>query len=298
MRITYQSALDHSLSELADIHTHAYGGNWVSLPGKLAEITRTLNLDLEHSLVAYDGRKPIGLVLLGRRRAHGWLYDLAVQPSYRSHGLGTRLVMTATRQLMQAGVRDIELDVWEKRDDAIRLYRRAGFQHRRTYLVFDTTGADLDLHVRDMPASWRFEAAAVEELTAWYAASHDQPEPVWRRRLPSLFTIDDAQTRLLYDDDGPAACIHYAARPAQPRDPNRIRPMFIGLRPDADMRHIRALFAAAAHESFTDLATTTFRIALEPEESRLSRILIDGNMRVVGRALDMRLQLTEGTSAN
>lgn len=292
MRITYQSALHLSLTALAEVHTEAYGGGWVSSPAKLADIARTLNLDLEHSLIAYDGRKPVGLALLGRRRAHGWLYDFAIAPAYRGQGLGTRLLTTTTREIAKAGVRDIELDVWEKRDDAIRIYQRVGFQQQRTYLIFEATGIELELDDRDVPPDWGFEACPAEELTAWYARSHSEPEPSWDRRLPSLFTIGDAQTRLLIDEDGPAACMYYAARPASGRDPNRIRPMFIGLRDGVSVPHLRALFVAAARDAFNDLATTSFRIALEPEASSLARTMIDAGVRVVGRAFDMRLRLT------
>jgi ribosomal protein S18 acetylase RimI-like enzyme len=292
MRITYQSALHLSFTALAEIHTEAYGGGWVSSPAKLADIARTLNLDLEHSLIAYDGRRPIGMALLGRRRAHGWLYDFAIIPAYRGQGLGTRLLTTTTREIAKAGVRDIELDVWEKRDDAIRIYGRVGFEQQRMYLIFEATGADLQLHDRDLPADWRFEACRAEELTEWYARSHSEPEPSWDRRLPSLFTIGDAQTRLLIDEHGPAACMYYAARPASGRDPNRIRPLFIGLRDGVSLPHVRAVFVAAAQDAFSDLQTTSFRVALEPETSSLARTLIDSGMRVVGRALDMRLRIT------
>lgn len=291
MPITYQSALQLSLPAIAEIHTQAYATTWVSSPQKLAEIVRVQNVDLQLSLIAYDGRRPIGLALLGRRRAHGWLYDFAVAPSYRGAGVGTRLLLAATREAARQGVRDIELDVWERRTDAIRLYRRAGFEHRRTYLVFETSGAQLGLDAT-LPPDWRLEPCRVEAITGWYAAALErEPEPCWDRQLPSLLSYSDARACLLSDRRGPLLCLHYAARPADGRDPDRVRPLFVGLREDASAAHVGLLLSLVARLHFADLATVAFRLALEPEHSTLARYLQQLGVNVVGRALDMRLQL-------
>ncbi len=291
MAITYQSALHLSLPAIAEIHTRAYGTNWASSPQKLAEIFRVQSVDLQLSLIAYDGRKPAGLALLGRRRGHGWLYDFAIAPAYRGAGLGTRLLTTATREAARHGVRDIELDVWERRTDAIRLYQRAGFEHRRTYLVFEATGAQLGLRAEDVPRAWRVEPCAVEAIIPWYAAAAREPEPCWDRRLPSLLTYGDARACQLIDERGVAICMHFAARPADGRDPNRIRPMFAGLREDVSVAHLRAIFAATAAAHFPDIGATAFRLALEPEDSTFARLLQELGVTVVGRAFDMRLSL-------
>jgi|GEM_PF-2086849 len=295
MRISYQSPLQLSLPAIAEIHTSAYGGGWVSSPLKLAEIFRTQNVDLQRSLIAYDGRRPIGIALIGRRRAHGWLYDFAITPGYRGKGLATRLLQTATREAAKAGMRDIELDVWEKRDDAIRLYQRAGFQHVRSYLNFEASGAALRLSDLDLPPRLKATSCPVEGIIPWYAANEHEPQPCWDRRLPSLLTYGDGQACVVADEQGPAACMEYAARRASPSDPERIRPLFVGLRSDAGIEHLRALFVAAARDAFGDLSGPVFRVALEPENSRLASLLNDLGMQLVGQALDMRLTMMPET---
>lgn len=294
MRLTYQSALNLSLPAIADIHSAAFGSGWRSEADKLADIFRTQSVDLRLSLVAYDGRKPVGIAFLGRRRAHGWLYDFAIVPAYRGYGVGTRLLTTMTREASKASVRDIELDVWEKRDDAIRLYERAGFEFRRSYLNFEGTGAQLGLSPDAPPARWDIRSCTVEQIVPWYAAAAEhEPEPCWDRRLPSLLTYGDAQACVVADEQGPAACMHYAARTAAGNDPDRIRPMFVGLRRGATVAHLRTLFAAAAKSAFADLETTVFRVALEPDQSTLCTLLDAAGMQTVGRALDMRLSLRQ-----
>ncbi len=292
MRLTYQSALHLSLPDIAELHTNAYGGGWVSKPDQLADIFRVQSVDLKLSLVAYDGRRPIGLALIGRRRTHGWLYDFGVNRSYRGQGVATRLLQTSTREAAKAGVRDIELDVWEKRDDAIRLYQRAGFQHVRNYLMFHATGAQLDLSANDLPPDGQATSDLVETIIPWYAAAESEPQPAWDRRLPSLLTYSDARVMLLVDPQGPAACIHYAARPASGHDPNGIRTLFVGLRPGSGVAQVRALFFAAARDAFGDVGSTTFRVALEPEHSTLAKLLVDVGMNIAATALDMRLRMT------
>lgn len=293
MRITYQSALHLTVPAIAELHTLAYGGGWISNPTKLADIFRIHSVDLQQSLIAYDARKPVGLALLGRRRAHGWLYDFGITPAYRGKGLGTRLLTTTTREAAKAGIRDIELDVWEKREDAIRLYRRVGFHHTRTYLNFEATGDRLRLSDLDTPPRLRLARSRVEDVIGWYAEAHDQPEPCWDRRLTSLLTYGDAQLCTVADEQGPIACMHYVARQATKSDPNRVRPMFVGLKERADVEHLRALFSFAARTAFADLGTTTFRIALEPETSRLAQLLTDMGVGVVGNAFDMRLIIAQ-----
>lgn len=289
MRIAYQNALQLSLIELAEVHTAAYATSWASSPHMLAEIFRVQSVDLERSLVAYDGRKPIGLSLIGRRRAHGWLYDFAIVPAYRAHGLGSRLLSTTIREAAKAGIRDIELDVWEKRDDAIRLYRRVGFEYHRTYLNFEADGAQIGLADLDLPPGWRIEPCRVEDISAWYAAASAEPEPCWDRRLPSLLSYGDALACVLHDEQGPAAALHYAARHATGRDPNRIRPMFVGLRSGAGAAYLRALLAWAGQRSFGDPRAVVFRVALEPDGSTLAALLDSIGLAMVGRAHDMRI---------
>jgi hypothetical protein len=233
------------------------------------------------------------MALLGRRGSHGWLYDFGILPTYRGKGLGTRLLTTATREAAKAGMRDIELDVWEKRADAIRLYQQAGFRHERSYLNFEASGTELRLSDLDLPPRLALANGLVKDVIGWYAAAHDQTDPCWDRQLSSLLTYSDAQLCTVADDQGPLACLHYVARPAAGNDPNRVRPMFIGQTTRTRVEHLRALFSFAARSAFADLATTVFRVALEPETSATAKLLADTGLRAVGRALDMRLNLVQ-----
>jgi hypothetical protein len=150
----------------------------------------------------------------------------------------------------------------------------------------------LRLSDNDIQGDWQITPDLVETVIPWYAAAEAEPEPAWDRRLPSLLTYGDAQVLILVDSQGMAACLHYAARPAAGTDPNRIRPLFIGLRQGTGVQQIRALFFAAAEAAFGQVASTTFRIALEPENSLFAKLLQEAGVTVAARAFDMRLRMT------
>jgi hypothetical protein len=82
--------------------------------------------------------------------------------------------------------------------------------------------------------------------------------------------------------------MHYLARSAQGHDPDRLRPLFVALAPDAD-DVLMPLLAATAHAAFGHVKEVAIRFALEPEESTLARQLRSNNIPIVAESYDMRL---------
>jgi ribosomal protein S18 acetylase RimI-like enzyme len=64
----------------------------------------------------------------------GEIESLAVLPSYRGQGLGSRLLDALETELAAIGVRDLMLGVLPGNADAIRLYQRRGYRPTWTYL--------------------------------------------------------------------------------------------------------------------------------------------------------------------
>jgi ribosomal protein S18 acetylase RimI-like enzyme len=64
----------------------------------------------------------------------GEIESLAVLPSYRGQGLGSRLLDALEAELAAIGVRDLMLGVLPGNADAIRLYQRRGYRPTWTYL--------------------------------------------------------------------------------------------------------------------------------------------------------------------
>jgi ribosomal protein S18 acetylase RimI-like enzyme len=64
----------------------------------------------------------------------GEIESLAVLPSHRGQGIGTRLLEALENELATIGIRDLILGVLAGNEDAIRLYRRRGYRPTWAYL--------------------------------------------------------------------------------------------------------------------------------------------------------------------
>jgi len=64
----------------------------------------------------------------------GEIESLAVLPSHRGQGMGTRLLDALEAELAAIGIRDLILGVLPGNADAIRLYQRRGYRPTWTYL--------------------------------------------------------------------------------------------------------------------------------------------------------------------
>lgn len=90
-----------------------------------------------------------------RGRSVGHVKDIAVHPSWRSRGLGTRLLDRALGVLEGRGARRAKLEVRQSNEDAISLYRRFGFEPHHLisgYYADDEAAAVL---VVDLAERWR-----------------------------------------------------------------------------------------------------------------------------------------------
>jgi ribosomal protein S18 acetylase RimI-like enzyme len=292
MSIALRSALFLSMHELAEAQTAAYGSGWTSSAPKLAELCRVLSIDLAASIVVNDGRIPVGIALVGTRADRGWLHDIAVAPNYRRMGLGRRMMEAVLQAMREAGMREVELDVAGMRRDAIGLYSKLGFEARRSYLNLAAPAVDLGLDRAKPRPGYQIVSGTIAQLIEAYATTlQNEPEPCWDRSLASLVAYPDGYISRLLDGEHELGLMHYLARPAQGGDPDRIRPLFVRLAPEAGAAEFAILLAETGRAAFGDHRRLTIRVALEPRESRFASLLKDLKMPVVAESFDMRLAL-------
>jgi ribosomal protein S18 acetylase RimI-like enzyme len=297
MSIALRSALYLSMNELAEAQTVAYGGGWSSSVDLLTQICRVQSIDLGLSLGAFDGRRPVGIALVGRRAERGWLHDIAVVPDHRRHGLGTRLMQAVLDEMRQAGVQEVELDVAATRRDAIGLYSRVGFEQTRSYLNLAATGAEIDLDRTELPPGRELVAGTDAQLIDAYARQQaSEPAPCWDRSLASLLVYPDGYISRLVEGEREIGLMHYLARAASDHDPDRLRPLFVRMARDATTDDLRQLLAATGRAAFGQAKQLTIRVALEPEDSAFAAMLQEINMPVVAESHDMRLALSSPSS--
>jgi ribosomal protein S18 acetylase RimI-like enzyme len=70
----------------------------------------------------------VGTVIGAWDGLRGWIYHLAVTESLRGQGIGSRLLAAAEEQLRAAGVRQINLMVYEEDGKAEAMYLRRGYE--------------------------------------------------------------------------------------------------------------------------------------------------------------------------
>lgn len=91
------------------------------------DIRRKLAVRPDLFLVAADGGKVVGTVMVGYDGHRGWINYLAVAPERRRRGLGRLLMAEAERLLRGEGCPKINLQVRTTNPAVAAFYRRIGF---------------------------------------------------------------------------------------------------------------------------------------------------------------------------
>jgi ribosomal protein S18 acetylase RimI-like enzyme len=81
-------------------------------------------------MVAVDGSRIVGSVILGWDGWRGHIYRLAVERSYRGAGLGTRLLEAAEHRARDQGCARIDAIVQDENELAHRLWSHVGYQRQ------------------------------------------------------------------------------------------------------------------------------------------------------------------------
>lgn len=110
------------LPACAAIHTQSFEKGWN---------TQTLSEYFPPHGLAYgalEGDKLMGFILMGAVSDQTDIITIAVLPELRGRGIGKRLVACAEQEAAALGADLIFLEVAEDNDDAIALYKGAGYQ--------------------------------------------------------------------------------------------------------------------------------------------------------------------------
>ena len=77
--------------------------------------------------VALNDQAVIGTVMAGYDGHRGWIYSIAVSPSYQKIGLGTSLLSFAERKLSELGCMKINLQIMEGNEAVENFYLANGY---------------------------------------------------------------------------------------------------------------------------------------------------------------------------
>ncbi len=274
--LNFKSATTVSLDELAAAFSHSFAGYFYPMQTNgeiLARRVRLEQLDLQNSLLAYQGADFVGLWLFGMRGERGWCGGFGIVPEFRGRGCASLLMSEFIARARGCGVKSLSLEVLTRNTPAIRLYQRAGMRVTRDLIIFERTRSAEDstaAYTHDLkegqPATL---LRHFERLHAWKLA--------WQRDKISLLMADLLQGFYLGDEDAPDA---YA---------------LLFKRPDGSML---VLDLAAANKDYADalsagIATRcgALRVVNEPEESLFNHALRLHGFAEVDRQHDMVCEL-------
>jgi len=94
------------------------------------EIGKFLKRNRRLSLVAREGRKLVGAILCGHDGRRACLYHLAIAPSHRRKGLGTKLVRRCLAELKKAGISRCNVFFYANNAQAKRFWLKLGWKRR------------------------------------------------------------------------------------------------------------------------------------------------------------------------
>lgn len=91
------------------------------------DIRRKLAVQPELLLVALEGDRLVGSVMVGYEGHRGWINYLAVAPDLRRRGLGRELMAEAERRLLALGCPKVNLQVRAGNEAVVAFYERLGY---------------------------------------------------------------------------------------------------------------------------------------------------------------------------
>jgi ribosomal protein S18 acetylase RimI-like enzyme len=90
-------------------------------------IDKKLEIDDHLFFVAVVDNAVVGTIMAGYDGHRGWIYSVAVAPSHRRQGIGSRLVSHAEGALTCKGCVKINLQILEANESVVAFYAKLGY---------------------------------------------------------------------------------------------------------------------------------------------------------------------------
>ena len=100
-------------------------------------IARFLKRNPTSSVVAVQNGRIVGNLLCGHDGRTGCFYHVCVEPSYRKHGIGYRMVRVAIQALQQEGVSKISLVAFKSNDIGNAFWKGIGWTNREDFNSYE-----------------------------------------------------------------------------------------------------------------------------------------------------------------
>jgi ribosomal protein S18 acetylase RimI-like enzyme len=131
-------ASEFTIQTLTDAYNQTRVDYMVPMPmstDRLLEYITIYDVDMEHSVVALDGKQISGINMLGVRGDRSWITRLGVLPVKRRRGTGEAMTRYLLAQAKQLGHQRTVLEVIKNNVPAHTLFRKLGFYETRELLI-------------------------------------------------------------------------------------------------------------------------------------------------------------------
>ncbi len=198
--IAIKRLCDCPLQDVILAWNEGFEGYFIKMNFSVGQLMKRMveeELSAEHSIILYDGKRPIGIVLNGIREADGmkraWNGGTGIAPAYRKKGLGRLAITECIRIYEQENVVSATLEAIEENHPAIHLYEKMGYKQIGRLMNY---ACHHPIEWPAAPSSYRAEVRSPAELGKLAFFREDIPWQTQRR------SIQGAEGIALIDKEG------------------------------------------------------------------------------------------------
>jgi GNAT superfamily N-acetyltransferase len=191
MTVLIKKLTECSLNDILHAWNNGFQGYDVNVSMDMKQLLSRMdiqNLSPEHSFLAFDEQKPIGIVLNGLRKTKtgkiiAWNGGTAVVPEYRHQGIGRMLIEASIAMYKKENVHIATLEALSQNKKAIQLYEKMGYQIVDELLLLEKKEVETYCITEKLLSTYSGEVKSAEEL----AAVHFYPDIVpWQTDFRSV----------------------------------------------------------------------------------------------------------------
>ena len=280
--------------ERARLINEAYAGYYVPLhvtADQVARIDQAFDADLPRSVVAFVGADPVGLALLSRRGARGWIHSVGTLPAWRRYGIARAMLAQVIAAAAEAEVERLSLEVITQNMPAYQLYQSLGFRPCRELLTWSRTSDEDPLPIPRERLAPADPGALYDALASW----QDQP-PCWQREIESLKKMSGSLKGYRLSSDGRvshrglgrllghAEAARMDACCLVSGSDQGVSVMAVGMRPEGDALTLGRVLLQALAAVYRGQTLSQLNV---PADSILCRVLAALRFRVTMRQFEM-----------
>jgi ribosomal protein S18 acetylase RimI-like enzyme len=197
MSISLVPASQYTIERLASFYNETRVDYLVPMPmnkDRLAAYVHDFDVNLDHSVVALDDGKVIGLGMLGIRGQRSWITRLGVIPQRRRHGAGEAMLTAMLNTSQALGMEKVILEVIKGNERARALFLKCGFKEQSEYLVLRRAPQPIEGQPQG-EATWLNKPAALHFMKS-------RPRQTWINEFESMTNASDLNGVHLIMPDG------------------------------------------------------------------------------------------------